>query len=100
MRTNGPASARGSRSSGSSATCARLVVRQTGLILLVGLPLGLTGAAGLARWMSTLLFGVRPFDVATYAVVSAVLALAVVAAVIVPARRAMRVDPIIALRME
>lgn len=79
---------------------ARLVGRQIGLILLAGLPLGVAGAAALSQWMSTLLFGVRPFDVVTYLAVSAVLALAVIAAVIVPARRAMRVDPIIALRVE
>lgn len=50
--------------------------------------------------LSTLLFGVQPFDVPTYAVVGVILVVAVLLAVIVPARRAPRVDPIVALRTE
>jgi putative ABC transport system permease protein len=79
---------------------ARLVGAQLGLTLSAGLPVGLAGAAGLSTWMSSLLFGVAPFDAVTYVAVAGILALAVVAAIAVPVRRAMRVDPIIALRVE
>jgi len=79
---------------------ARLVGAQLGLTVSAALPAGLAGAAGLSTWISSLLFGVAPFDAVTYVAVAGILALAVVAAIAVPVRRAMRVDPIIALRVE
>ena len=52
------------------------------------------------RLMTSLLFGVKPFDPLTYAGVAAALAAAAAMASYIPARRAMRVDPIVALRYE
>jgi predicted permease len=70
-----------------------------GLLLSVsGIALGLGGAMVLTRVMSTLLFGVEPIDPITYAGVSGVLAAVAFLATYLPARRAARIDPIIALR--
>jgi predicted permease len=66
----------------------------------VGALVGLAGAAALSRWMSALLFEVRPVDPLTYAVVSAGLLGAAALASYVPARRVTRVDPVVALRSE
>jgi putative ABC transport system permease protein len=52
------------------------------------------------RLMASLLFGVKPIDPLTYAVVAAALAVAAAMACYIPARRAMRVDPMVALRYE
>jgi putative ABC transport system permease protein len=78
----------------------RMIGRQTVIMLAAGLAIGLGCAVLLARWMSALLFGVSPMHVPTYALVASLLSAAVVAAVIVPARRAVRVDPLIALRAD
>ena len=66
----------------------------------VGLVAGLAGAIGLTRFMETLLFGVRASDPATLASVVAVITAVAVAASLVPAVRATRVDPIVALKDE
>lgn len=66
----------------------------------VGALVGLAGAAALSRWMSSLLFEVRPVDPATYAAVVVGLLGAAAAASYVPARRVTRVDPVVALRSE
>jgi len=55
---------------------------------------------GLMRLMGSLLFGVKPIDPLTYAAVALALAAAAAMASYIPARRAMRVDPIVALRYE
>jgi ABC-type antimicrobial peptide transport system permease subunit len=65
-----------------------------------GIGLGVAAALVLSRVMTALLFGVVPVDPATYVVVSVALAAVSLVATYVPARRASRVDPIIALRME
>ena len=66
----------------------------------IGVVLGLIGAALLSRSMTTLLFNVRPTDPAVYAAVSFVLIAVALLASYLPARRASRIDPLIALRDE
>jgi ABC-type antimicrobial peptide transport system permease subunit len=70
------------------------------LLVGVGLAVGMTGALAVTRVLSGLPFGVTPTDVPTYLVVSVILAAVALAACAVPARRAMRVDPIETLRYE
>jgi putative ABC transport system permease protein len=66
----------------------------------VGLVIGVAGAFAASRLLAQLLFGVKPTDPLTYALVTAALALIAFLACYVPARRAMRVEPMIALRAE
>jgi predicted permease len=69
-------------------------------LVVVGLAVGLIGAGALTRFVRTMLFGVSPFDPITFAVISATLAAVAFLACYVPARRATRVDPLVALREE
>jgi putative ABC transport system permease protein len=78
----------------------RLVMRDGTKIALFGSASGITGALALTRLMATLLFEVKPTDPATFAGVAILLALVALAACYIPARRAMRVDPMVALRYE
>jgi putative ABC transport system permease protein len=78
----------------------RLVVGQGMRLAAVGLILGLVAAFAAMRVMSSLLFGVSAHDPLTFIGVSLVLAIAAVLACYIPARRATKVDPIIALRYE
>jgi putative ABC transport system permease protein len=78
----------------------RLVLRQSLAWTVAGLALGLAGAAGLARYLTGMLFGVTPLDPSTFVAVSVLFALIAMFASYVPARRATRVDPIIALRCD
>jgi len=66
----------------------------------VGVIVGLGGAWGLTRFLTSFLFGVRPTDLVTYAVVSLVLVTVSMLACYTPARRAAKVDPMVALRHE
>jgi putative ABC transport system permease protein len=77
----------------------RMIIGEGLRLCLTGLTLGLLGAFWLARVGSSLLFGVTASDPATFAIVSLLLTAVGLAACYFPARRAMRVDPIVALRM-
>jgi putative ABC transport system permease protein len=76
------------------------VERQGILLVLAGLAVGVGGALVVTRWLGTLLFHVPPYDPATFAGVAAMLLLVAMLACYVPARRAARVDPVVALRYE
>jgi predicted permease len=78
----------------------RLVIGQGARLAVAGLALGLLFSLVLGRILSTLLFGVSPYDPATYAGVSLGLMAVAIIACYVPARRATRVDPIVALRYQ
>jgi ABC-type antimicrobial peptide transport system permease subunit len=77
-----------------------LVMRHGMMLALVGSTIGVTGALLLSKVMRSQLFGVQPTDIATYLVGACGLMLVVLAASYIPARRAMRVDPMQALRYE
>ncbi|HET9400167.1 MAG TPA: ABC transporter permease, partial [Candidatus Acidoferrales bacterium] len=78
----------------------RLVLGQGLKMALIGVAIGVAAALGLTRLMSQMLFGVSAADPLTYLGVAILLTIIALAACYVPARRAMRVDPIIALRYE
>ena len=78
----------------------RLVVGTGARLALFGIAAGTAVALALTRMMMDLLYGVRPADPVTFAVVTIVLASTSILACYIPARRAMRVDPIVALRYE
>ena len=77
-----------------------MVLREAAIVILVGLGAGVAGALTASRFLQTLLFDVRPSDPLTIASVSLLLAAVGLAACYVPARRATRVDPLVALRSE
>ena len=77
-----------------------LVVREGARFSAIGIILGLGGAFAVTRWLSSELYGVSAVDPLTYAGVAAVMAVVSMLACYLPARRAMRVDPLIALRYE
>jgi putative ABC transport system permease protein len=78
----------------------RLVLTEFMRLTVVGVALGLVGAYLLTRLMTSLLFGVTPTDVTTFVLVSITLSLVALVACLIPARRAARVDPLVALRYE
>ena len=78
----------------------RLVLGQGTRLTLLGVTVGVLAGLGFARLLSTLLFGVSATDPLTFACVAALLGLVGLAACYIPARRATRVDPIVALRYE
>ena len=77
-----------------------LVLGRGAGLALAGIAAGVLGALALTRFLSSLLFGVRPTDPLTFAAVAALLLLVALAACYIPARRAMKVDPMVALRYE
>ncbi len=78
----------------------KLVVGQGIRMTVTGVAIGLAGALALTRWMSSLLFGVSPTDLITFATVSLTLIGVALLACYIPARRASRLDPIAAVRHE
>ena len=75
-----------------------LVLREGARLCAIGLLVGVGGAAALTRWLSSELYGVSPTDPSTYVAVAATMAVVTLVACLIPAWRAMRVDPLIALR--
>ncbi len=78
----------------------RLVLRQALVLAGMGIVIGFAGAAAVTRLLTSMLFGVKPTDPATYAAVIGIVLAAALLASYIPARRAMRVDPMVALRYE
>jgi predicted permease len=78
----------------------RLVARETAPMVASGVVVGLLAALGLTRFVRTMLYEIQPNDPATFAAVGITLAAVAVVAALVPARRASRVDPLIAIRSE
>jgi putative ABC transport system permease protein len=77
-----------------------LVLRNGMMLAGLGVAIGLAGAFALTRVMTTLLFGVTPTDTITFGTVSALLLIVAFLACYIPARRATKVDPLVALRYE
>jgi putative ABC transport system permease protein len=84
----------------SSGTVIRQIVGQGMLPALIGMTVGALGAFVLSRFLSSMLYGVEPLDPTTYVGVGLILGAAALISCYVPARRAMRVDPVAALREE
>jgi putative ABC transport system permease protein len=78
----------------------RMVLGQGAKLAVIGVVMGLGASLALTRLMSSLLFGVSAHDPLTFAGVAILLALVSLAACYIPARRAMKVDPMVALRHE
>ena len=77
-----------------------LILRRGLLLTAAGISLGLIGAAGASRYLQSMLFGVEPTDVTTFAAVAAAFAVVAMAACYLPARRATAIDPVVALKHE
>jgi putative ABC transport system permease protein len=77
-----------------------MVLREVLLLVFAGVAAGLLGAWGLSRYATSILYAVRATDFATYILAALLMAVVALAACLVPARRATRVDPMVALRYE
>ena len=78
----------------------RMVIRQGFRLTFLGTVMGIAGAIALTRFLSSLLYGVKPTDLLTFVAVSLLLIGVALLACYIPARRAMRIDPVVALRNE
>jgi predicted permease len=78
----------------------KMVISQGIKLALIGVAIGLAGALGLTRFLSGLLYGIKPSDPLTFVAVSALLISVALLASYIPARRATKVDPIVALRQD
>jgi len=77
-----------------------MLLKRTLLLVMAGVAIGGCGALALTRVLSKFLFEVKPTDPATFLAVAAILAVTGIVAGLLPARRATRVDPVVALRWE
>jgi putative ABC transport system permease protein len=77
-----------------------MILREGLLLAFIGIAIGVAGALALTRFLRSLLFEIKPTDPATFVGVAILLALVALAACYIPARRAMKVDPMVALRYE
>jgi ABC-type antimicrobial peptide transport system permease subunit len=78
----------------------RLILGHGTKLTLIGVAIGVAAAFGLSRFLSSLLYGVKPTDPLTFLGVTIMLVLVTLLACYIPARRAMRVDPMVALKYE
>jgi putative ABC transport system permease protein len=78
----------------------RMILNEGSQLAIAGIVLGLAGAAAVTRVLQNLLFGVQPHDPLTFAAVTILLMSIALLACYIPARRAMQVDPMVALRYE
>jgi ABC-type antimicrobial peptide transport system permease subunit len=78
----------------------KLILREGVVLSLAGVALGLAGSLALTRFLSSLLFETTPTDSLTFAGISLLLFIVALAAGYIPARRASKVDPMVALRYE
>ncbi len=84
----------------SSKSVLQLVLGESAKMIIMGLAIGIPVASALTRFLSSLLFGIRPSDLFTFAAVSVLLTVVTLVACYFPARRASHVDPLVALRYE
>jgi putative ABC transport system permease protein len=77
-----------------------LILRSGMKLTAIGLVLGIAGAFGLTRFLSSMLFGVGTYDPVTVSAVAAILALMALLACYIPARRATKANPLVALRAD
>ena len=78
----------------------QLILKHGIVLVISGVAIGVAGALVLTRFLATLLFGITPTDTLTFVIVSVFFFLIAMLASLVPARRATKVDPLIALRYE
>jgi putative ABC transport system permease protein len=77
-----------------------LIMKNGLMLVLMGIVIGVGSAFGLTRFLAMLLFGIEPTDSVTFVIVSSVFFVIAIVAALIPALRATRVDPVVALRSE